>query len=304
MLLSAQTKVLSRKLDYEQAIEIIARAGFDAFDLTLGRIHVAASADSPYGNTADRAFLSDRYMDYAEQLRKTAEREHIVCNQAHAPFPPHRYGKEEYNARLFDLTVRSMEIASYLGAKTIVLHPVKDCPEEVDAFAYNVAFFNRFIPYCEKYKIKIGVENMFIEDEKRGHMLDSVCGRGEEHVRMCDALDARYFTACLDVGHSALAGDEAYRTIRKLGKERLTALHVHDNDYREDIHTFPYFGKADWDKILIALAEIGYDGDFTFETDNCIKRFPPALLPDALHFLCKIGRYLVARLSEFQKERA
>jgi sugar phosphate isomerase/epimerase len=144
MLLSAQTKVISRKLDYEKAIEIIARAGFDAFDLTLGRIHVAAESDSPYGNTADRIFLTDQYMDYAEHLRKVAEREHIVCNQAHAPFPLHRYGKTEYNDRLFELTVRSMQIASHLGAKTIVFHPAKDCPEDVDAFAYNVAFFNRF----------------------------------------------------------------------------------------------------------------------------------------------------------------
>lgn len=185
-----------------------------------------------------------------------------------------------------------------LGAKAMVVHPIKGCPEGVDEFELNIGYFNSLLPYCKKYNIKIAVENMFIEDEKRGHLVSSVCGMAEEHKAMCDALDKEWFVACLDIGHSGLSGDEAYRAIHMLGHEKLKALHVHDNDYRTDLHTLPYMGKIDWDRTLKALAEIDYDGDFTFEIDNCLKRFPNALLPDALKFLHSIGRNMIEQLEE------
>lgn len=73
MILSTQTKVLSRKLGHETAIRMIADAGFDAFDLTLGRIQMAGAKNSPYGNN-DGVFVSDEYMDYVLKLKKNSRR--------------------------------------------------------------------------------------------------------------------------------------------------------------------------------------------------------------------------------------
>lgn len=175
MILSTQTKIVSRKLGYESAIKMIAQAGFDAFDITLGHIQMALDENSPYGEN-DKVFLSNKYMDYVLNLKKVAEEENIICNQAHAPWPSQTYGDEEYNERVFKLTIRSIECAAVLGAKTIVVHPIKGCPEGVDEFKLNVNYFNNLLPYCKKYNIKIAVENMFIEDNKRGHLVSSMCG--------------------------------------------------------------------------------------------------------------------------------
>lgn len=292
MKLSTQTKLLSRRFGYEEAIRLIARAGFDAFDLTLGRIQFAGGAE---GYDSDLPFAGDGWRDYVLRLKKTTEEEHIHCNQAHAPWPSQIYGDAAYNERVFPLTVRAMECASLLGAPLIVVHPIKGCPEGVDEFAVNVDYFTRLLPYCQRYGIRIAIENMFIEDTKRGHLVSAMCGQGEEHTALCNALHSEWVVACLDIGHSGLAGDEAYRSIPLLG-HRLKALHVHDNDYREDLHTLPYMGKVDWQRTLAALSALPYDGDFTFEADNCLKRLPDALLPQALDFLHTLGRHMMKGL--------
>ena len=35
-----------------------------------------------------------------------------------------------------------------------------------------------------------------------------------------------------------------------LGNKRLLCLHVHDVDGIDDLHTLPYFGITDWDKVM------------------------------------------------------
>lgn len=299
MILSTQTKAISRRLGHEAAIRMIAKAGFDAYDFTMGRIQFAFDSDSSFGEN-DKIFHEDGYAEHILKLRKIADEEGIICNQAHAPWPSQTYGDDEYNERVFGLTIRSMECASILGAKIIVVHPIKGCPEGVDEFELNVEYFNKLLPYCKKYNIKIAVENMFIEDKKREHIVSSICGMSDEHRDMCDRLDKDWFVACLDIGHSGLSGDEAYKAIYTLGHKRLKALHVHDNDYRKDLHTLPYMGKVDWDRTLKALADIDYSGDFTFEIDNCIKNFPDEVLPDVLKLLCALGRNMTEQIKNFK----
>ena len=90
-----------------------------------------------------------------------------------------------------------------------------------------------------------------------------------------------------------LVGDYEADTIRKLGGKRLTCLHVHDTDYRSDLHTLPYCGRLPWKEIMAALGEVGYIGDLTFEADNFIKPLPDSLIPSALRYMNDIGRELI-----------
>ena len=152
MLLSTQTKLLGRKLGQEQAIKMIAQAGFDAYDFSMGRIQYALDETSPFG-VGDAFYHFDDYAEKIMRLKEIADSLGIVCNQAHGPFPSRKYADQKYSEKTFEMIIRSMECASLLGAKQIVMHPVKDCPLEVDAFEYNIAFFERLIPYCRKYDI-------------------------------------------------------------------------------------------------------------------------------------------------------
>lgn len=294
MLLSTTTNVLGRRFGEAEAIKILAQAGFDAFDYCV------------FTNKDDSQVYGDNYKEYIAELAQTAKKYNIICNQAHAHFPAKRWGDEEYNKAAFAKVIRGMEAAAMLGAKVIVVHPLGGFPEEMseeDVMEKNIEFYNSLLPYCKKFNIKVALENVFIEDKKRGHYIGGTCGYGKDFKKYMDNLDPTWFVACLDVGHISISGEEAYDAIRVLGKKHLHALHIHDNDYLYDSHRLPYTGKFEWEKILTALAEIGYEDDFTFEADNFLGGFPNELLPEASAFMCKVGRYMIQRIEEEKRRK-
>ena len=283
MIISTQTDVLSHRFSQEQAIRILAEAGFDAYDISL----FSMLRD-------DDIFNSEHYLDYTKQLRATAEVCGIICNQAHAPFPSSK-NDDVYNTTIFSRIVRSMEIAATLGAKQIIVHPVQHLyylENAAELKEMNHTFYTALQPYCEKFGIRVALENMFQGDPNRRVIVSSTCNEPDEFCTYLDALPAKHFTACLDIGHCGLVGQNAANFIRKLGHDRLGALHVHDNDYHHDLHTLPFMGAIDWNAITDALADIRYKGEFTLEADNFLARLPNELLPQASAMMYRVAKYL------------
>ena len=140
MLLSTEISSLSRTLGEIPAVEMLAKAGFDAYDLSLFAM----------GRDVNCPFCKDDYRAYAEALRQAADRAGIVCNQAHAPFPS-SVGDPEQDAVIYGQIVRSMEIAAIAGAKIIVVHPKQHLtyrepgnPERLEEM--NIQFYRSLIP--------------------------------------------------------------------------------------------------------------------------------------------------------------
>lgn len=285
MLLSTSTGYLKKKLSFEEIFKALKEAGFDAYDFS-------ASGQS---RTPDSPLMRDDYLDFARQLKQQAEDAGLICNQAHATFPPEKYGDEEYNSNTFQRIIREMEVAAYLGAKAIVVHAVKPLPKEVDAWAENLRFYRSLLPYCEKFNIKVAVENLFEYDEKRERRKPCFIGTSEKLAKFVDELDSDWFTVCLDVGHAAINVEDPEDAIRTLGK-RISTVHIHDNDFVFDRHTIPYLGKTDWDAVCQAFKDIGYDGEFTLETVVYEGSFPAELIPAALQFEATIARHLIAKI--------
>ena len=126
------------------------------------------------------------------------------------------------------------------------------------------------------------------------------CSFPEEFCSLIDEAGSGNFAACLDLGHAKVTEKETGSSvscfIRKLGKKRLQALHVHDSDGKNDLHTAPYTGEIDWDDVLTALSEISYDGDFTFEADPFLEKYPVEFVPSALSFLHDTGRMMMKKI--------
>lgn len=125
----------------------------------------------------------------------------------------------------------------------------------------------------------------------------------KEYCRFYEELgDKEHFICLLDTGHSGLAGEDAASSIRILGP-RLKALHVNDNCYTDDHHLVPYQGMIDWDRILHALADIDYQGDFTFEALHLWERGDESFYPLQARYLHEVGSYMVGRLMQCKKEK-
>ena len=197
-----------------------------------------------------------------------------------------------------------MEAASIMGVRDIVVHPRQHLPYATNVdklFEENVALYKSLIPYCEKWNIRVCAENMWQFDQKRRVIIHSTCARPEEFAALLDAVDSPWIVGCLDIGHCAITSVDPVDAIRILGSKRLQALHVHDVDYVDDNHNMPFTQKLDWAAITAALAEIGYNGDFTFEADAFLWPYPLPLLPDAMAFMVKVGKYLASEV-ERQKQ--
>ncbi len=259
MILS-QTTSCASKFGEITAIELIAEAGFDAIDYCM-------SALQDDGNV----LVSEEYEKYVNTLCETAKRNNIIFNQGHALGYVHRETPEVALEVLTKRNIRAIEIASLMGIKTLVVHPIESgnyIGNEQQVFEKNIKYFRTLIPYAEEKGVKIACENMWCGNKKKGVRTGSICSNPFEHAHYVDEISNDMFVACLDVGHSALAGREAQDCIRVLGNKRLQALHIHDNDYLDDMHTLPGLSEMNWDEITKALADIGYEGDFTLETDH------------------------------------
>lgn len=293
MKLCTQTCALYSQYEPEEVLEILAGAGYDAadwsfFDMTEGL--------GPW--------VRSGWEDLAKRLKEKADSLGITIDQAHAPFPTTR-GSEPYDTEIRRRIVRSMEAASLMGVSYIVVHPIVHLPYakyKEELFEQNVEFYKSLIPECERLKIHVCAENMWQHDPRRGIIVDSICSQPEEFNALLDSVDSPWITGCLDIGHCALVGVEPQDFIRVMGGSRIKALHVQDVNYREDCHTMPYLESLNWDEITKALSEIGYQGDFTFECDNFINRFPKELMPAAETLMAETGRYLISKMGKAENK--
>jgi len=289
MLLSSSHSQFARRMPTEDAINLMADAGFDAIDFSF---HIS---EEYYGECTDGEVGKEKFKAW----RALAESRGLVFNQAHAPEGSSFKDMDRTVQRFHDIR-RAIRNASYLGIDVVVVHPVQHLeycepgvPEQL--FEWNMQFYNALKPYAEEYGVRIGVENMW--QQPGGLKIDhSTCSRPEEFIRYVDTLNSPVFVACLDLGHTPLVGEDPANFIRALGKDRLKALHVHDVDGKADLHTLPFQSKTNWDSVCAALKEIDYEGDFTYEAGAFCTRIPTELLPSAAKFMVDTGRYLIGKI--------
>lgn len=289
MRLVTQTHITAETFGDEACIPILKQAGFEALDWSFFGMEQGKGVWCSYA-----------WREHALSLKEAAARCGMGFSQAHAPFPSSR-GEEPYDSDIRKWILRSMEAAALMGVHNIVVHPVQEleyATNEEKLWEENLEFYRGLIPYCEEYGIRICAENMWQWDKRRNYIVDSVCARPDEFVRLLDELDSPWVVGCLDLGHCALVGREPQDVIRAMGAKRLQALHVHDVNYVRDCHTMPFMESLDWEAITRALAEIGYEGDFTLEADEFLRGLPPELMPEASVLMAKTGRYLMKRIEE------
>ena len=293
MKISTQTSKIFQVFGEKEGIRILAQAGYDCIDFSFFHTLDPLNEDSP-------TRLKD-YNDTARELRAYAESLGVTFNQAHAPFPS-SVGDAEKDAKIFDAIVRSMEIASILGVKHIIVHPKQHLPykgNERMLKEINMEFYRALTPYCEKFGIKVAVENMWQRDPNRRYIVHSTCASPAEMNEYLNGLDPKWFAACIDIGHCALVGEDIGEMIRTVGP-RLHALHVHDVDYINDCHTLPGVQKLNFDAVAKALADARYDGELTLEADNFLTHFEREFYPEAARFMATRARYIAGRVDAYR----
>ena len=142
--------------------------------------------------------------------------------------------------------------------------------------------------------MKIATENMWNWDNEKNQASFAACSSPQDFNAHLDAVNDDSFVACLDVGHAEMRGlnTNAVEMILAL-KDRLHALHLHDNNLWHDSHQIPFSMQMDFNAIARALKQINYQGDFTLEADRYLSDYSSENILDGLNNLASSARKIV-----------
>ena len=260
-LISTEIFSAARVIGEEKAIELYAKAGFDAWDFSMFQMGAYDWTNKKLMDTGHPLQGKD-YAEFAKRLRKIGEDNGIHCNQSHAPFPCSILA-------IRDLLKRAIECTAIAGGKICIIHPCNN-----ESAEKNAEMYFELLPFAKEHGVKIATENMWNWDRENDHACRAACSHHDDFLAHIKAVNDPDFVACLDIGHSEMRGldTSAREMILTLG-EHLQALHIHDVDKHHDSHQIPFSLNVDFDTVIRSLKEIDYKGYLTLEADQYLKAF-------------------------------
>ena len=270
-----------------EQIEKHIEAGFKFLDFNF--LDWMAKEDSP--------FMKDGWEEWILSAKKTAEENGAIFNQAHAPVPAFQFS-DNYDG-LVACCKRAIKACDMLGIRQMVYHALvypKDFGLDMSWFDANKKFFGEIIEDAKKYNVGICIENMWGTWGLLGRDQKTT----DDLIELVDSFNDDVVGVCWDTGHGNLTGNghnygrnmhpellsygDQYANIVKIGK-RLRALHINDNNGMDDDHIMPGTGTINWDDVIIALDDIGYEHSFTLEAHRATKGVPAELKDRAVKLL-------------------
>ena len=269
------------KLGQEYALGMVKEAGFDGVD---------------YG--VKSFLLEDDYLEVAQKTRALLDQFGLACVQAHAP---HNfvYGTAmDFSNPIYRDNFRAIEFAKILGSDKIVIHccVVPDGPLSGQFGEYNYIYYKSFEEEARRCGMYIGVENLKAGKLHRPDYMD----------KLLNMLDSPVYYPHVDMGHAMSMGIAPDVFLKKLNCLPVRAMHVHDFNVQTD-HMLPFLGQSDWDRIVKAVVDIGYEGDLAmelFRTHELVAKNFQDVLPELYLLEAAIGRELIRRIEEERKARA
>lgn len=171
----------------------------------------------------------------------------------------------EEGAKLVDRYKNDIKTCKDNNIPLVVMHLTRH--SEAPMFnELGLSRFKEIVEYAKEIDMKIAFENTKI----KGYL---------EYI--FDNIDLDNIGLCFDSGHyHAHFKDEL--DFDKY-KNKIFAVHLHDNDTTKDQHLMPFDGTLDWDKVLKKLKNSNYEGPITME-------------------LCYRNEYLKLGIEEFYKK--
>lgn len=283
MKISTEIGSISLIVGEEKAVELVAKAGFDAWDFSMFEM---CRNDNGVLVPTSHPTTQDNYLAFARKLKQIGLDNGVVCNQGHAPFPSSP--KSSYYLK------RAIECVAEAGGNICIIHPMNDgTPEE------NAEMYFELLPFAKEHNVKIATENMWNWPEGAEHSIFAACATPESFNAHLDAVNDDFFIACLDIGHAEMKGSNtsAVEMIKALGN-RLKALHIHDNDKLHDLHEIPFSMNVDFVAIIKALKEIGYDGYLTLEASRYLEKMPKEKVVEGVNNLYNSAKKLKEMFEE------
>lgn len=277
-----------------EALRIAKEIGCDAVDFTL--------EDQEPDKEGSVYYRGEDYVrEYYGELGAYAKELGLIVSQTHGRCCSYINDPVKDKITLEKTRLDCIATAA-LGAPAVVVHTIatgRMGPDADPEFMHDFAFkmWMDMLPYAKQYGVKIATETF---GDSPDHGCCDFFGQQKDFLRSLKRVKeseyGEYFTACADTGHSNKAmrfGEpKPAEVIRQVGKE-FTILHLNDNDTLTDQHKIPLSGTIDWNDVLDALDEIGYDGVYNMELN--LSHYGKEIMVEHAAFAVKVMKNMLKK---------
>jgi sugar phosphate isomerase/epimerase len=152
-----------------------------------------------------------------------------------------------------ELVLNRLELAARLGGDVVIMHAVQDSLGATQPFQEVLRrTLDEIEPVARSLGVRLALENL--NEPDHWQLVE----------RVFEAYAPDFVGLCYDSGHGNL-GEDGLSQLQQL-KDRLIAVHLHDNDGTADQHLIPFAGTVDWDRLAHILAVSAYTGPVNIET--------------------------------------
>lgn len=134
------------------------------------------------------------------------------------------------------------------GIDLVIIHPTFQY-EKQDLSEIGINRIKRLIEHAESIDVKVAYENV----ELSGY-LDYIV----------DNINSNNLGVCFDSGHCHLFYDDEF-DVNKF-KNKVFAIHLHDNFKTKDDHNLPFDGTVDWKNTIKKIVDMNYNGYIVIES--------------------------------------
>ena len=259
-----------------EAVHVCKQLGFDSVDVYFNKVI---------------DYLSPQEQDeWVKRMNQVLKETGIPVCQCHSYFGRTDHFTPEELEVYKNKVARSVELAGRMNIPWAVVHAIPYAKNwgatKEESRQNNAEFFRRLQKVSESNRVGIAFENIPGNEYATAEALIALCEEAKAYGEV---------GVCWDTGHANLTPDmNQAESIMRLGK-LLKCTHIHDNHGKTDEHILPMMGNIEWQPIIKALKECGYEGDLVYESAQPIKHLPDdnVLRLEFMKYYVKLGRYLL-----------
>lgn len=265
-----------------ESVRRLAKAGYQVLDMNF---HDCCMFQTP--------FREDHWETWLEEVIQAKEQCGIEFSQGHSHFYNYCDPAVENREFLDEMIRRGIVCAGRLGIKWLVIHAGTDYTTGTlvkSSKEKSLEFFKPVIELAAEHNVGIAIENLW---DLNISPLRRYTTTAEELVDLVDSLPYDNVGICWDAEHASIMKQNQTAALKLVGK-RLKATHISDHNGKADDHILPYMGPTDWSEVMQVLKDIGYEGDFTYETHRYTQNLPEGIIDAALRYSYELGMYLLS----------
>lgn len=183
-----------------------------------------------------------------------------------------------------ELVQNRLRMTSELGGQSVIMHvpnlpPESDSTPQCDQLRRSL---DALAPSIRNLGVRLALENMANDDFRL--LRKMLAEYGDDVVGIC-----------YDCGHGNIGQCQGLNNLEQV-KDRLIALHLHDNEGTQDKHWVPFTGSVDFPRLCAIIAASSYRGCISMEsmTRNVADEAKATFLPDAFRAGMRLNQMVAA----------